>query len=104
MEMRYEFFSWRGFFVGAATICVALVVQSFLGFPAIWAERGTEFAVLIALTGLVVGKVLGIESTLLALDPIIRPEKSGHDKTKPTTQGICPIEVAGHPSHKARAS
>jgi hypothetical protein len=59
MEMRYEFFSWRGFFVGAVTICVALVAQSILGFPAIWADAGTEYAILIALTGLVVGIASG---------------------------------------------
>ncbi|MFW9804612.1 MAG: hypothetical protein ACFFFC_18280 [Candidatus Thorarchaeota archaeon] len=67
MEMRYEFFSWRGFFVGAVTICVALAIQSLLGFPAIWAEMGTEFAVLIALTGLVVGIASG--SILVFLYP-----------------------------------
>ena len=59
MEMRYEFFSWRGFLVGAAIICAALVIQSLLGFPAIWTERGAQFAVQIVLTGLIVGIASG---------------------------------------------
>jgi len=59
MEMRYEFFSWRGFLVGAAIICIALVIQSLLGFPAIWAERGAQFAVQIVFTGLLVGIASG---------------------------------------------
>jgi hypothetical protein len=67
MEMRYEFFSWRGFLVGAAIISVALVLQSVLGFPNIWAESGTQFAIQIVLTGIVVGIASG--SILVFLYP-----------------------------------
>ncbi|MHA2004237.1 MAG: hypothetical protein ACW960_09030 [Candidatus Thorarchaeota archaeon] len=67
MEMRYEFFSWRGFLVGAGVISTALVVQSVLGFPSIWAERGIHFAIQIVLTGIVVGIASG--SILVFLYP-----------------------------------
>jgi hypothetical protein len=67
MEMRYEFFSWKGFLAGAATICVALIIQSLIGFPAIWTESGIQFAILIVLTGLVVGIASG--SILVFLYP-----------------------------------
>jgi hypothetical protein len=65
--MRYEFFSWRGFLAGAGTICIALIIQSLLGFPSIWAESGFQFAILIVLTSLVVGIASG--SILVFLYP-----------------------------------
>ncbi|MFQ5833534.1 MAG: hypothetical protein ACE5H4_12575 [Candidatus Thorarchaeota archaeon] len=59
MVMRYEFFSWRGFFAGAATIVAALTIQSLISFPLVWTERTVEFVFELLLSALVVGVASG---------------------------------------------
>ncbi|RDE14420.1 MAG: hypothetical protein C4K47_04520 [Candidatus Thorarchaeota archaeon] len=52
---RYEFFSWRGFAVGAAIIGVSLLIQASIGFPDVWTESPITYLMLIAASALVVG-------------------------------------------------
>jgi hypothetical protein len=66
-DMKYEFFSWRGFAVGAITIGLAFLFQSVISFPEIWAERGIEYVSLITVSAIVVGIASG--SILVYLFP-----------------------------------
>jgi hypothetical protein len=59
LEMRYEFFSWRGFGVGATIIAASLLVQSMIGFPAIWDSSAIAYLLLILISGVVVGTASG---------------------------------------------
>jgi hypothetical protein len=59
MEMRYEFFSWKGFLVGASVICASLVLQSLLSFPDVWASRSLGYILLILSSCFVVGIASG---------------------------------------------
>jgi len=59
MEMRYEFFSWRGFFAGAVVIAAALIIQSLLSFPDIWSTRSLGYLLQIISSALVVGIASG---------------------------------------------
>ncbi len=59
MVMRYEFFSWRGFFAGAAAIVAALTIQSLVSFPMVWTERTIEFVFELLFSALVVGVASG---------------------------------------------
>jgi hypothetical protein len=67
MSMKYEFFSWRGFVIGAASIILVLVVQSYVSFPVIWVERALPFALHIIGSSLIVGIASG--SVLVYLFP-----------------------------------
>lgn len=52
---HYEFFSWRGFGVGASIIGASMLVQSSIGFPDIWTKSPVTYLILIATSALVVG-------------------------------------------------
>jgi hypothetical protein len=52
---RYEFFSWRGFGIGAMIISVSMLVQSLIGFPDVWTTSPITYLTLIATSALVVG-------------------------------------------------
>ena len=52
---HYEFFSWRGFGVGASIISVSMLVQSSIGFPDVWTKSPVTYLILIATSALVVG-------------------------------------------------
>jgi hypothetical protein len=52
---RYEFFSWKGFGVGAAIIVASMVIQSSIGFPDVWTKSPFTYVTLIAASALVVG-------------------------------------------------
>ncbi|TFG14590.1 hypothetical protein EU537_02680, partial [Candidatus Thorarchaeota archaeon] len=67
MSMKYEFFSWRGFFIGAASIALVLVIQSYVSFPVGWVERAVPFAFHVVGSSLIVGIVSG--SVLVFLFP-----------------------------------
>jgi len=56
---RYEFFSWRGFSVGASIISLSFLIQSLVGFPHIWTESPLPFLLLMAASALVVGTSSG---------------------------------------------
>jgi ABC-type amino acid transport system permease subunit len=58
-QMKYEFFSWRGFAVGAITIGLAFLFQSIISFPEIWFERGFGYTILIVISAMVVGVASG---------------------------------------------
>ena len=66
-ELKYEFFSWRGFAVGAITIGLAFLFQSIISFPDIWIERGIDYAFLIVVSAMIVGIASG--SILVYLFP-----------------------------------
>lgn len=66
-SMKYEFFSWRGFAVGAGVISLSLYLQSIISFPNIWMERSFEFTFLIIISALIVGLASG--SVLIFLFP-----------------------------------
>jgi len=67
-DLRHEFFSWRGFAVGASLIGVILIVQSLLGFPHIWQSADAiAYVVFVVIAGLVVGTSSG--SVLMFLIP-----------------------------------
>jgi hypothetical protein len=57
--MSYEFFSWKGFAVGGASIAAILAIQSVIGFPAIWNLRPLDFLLLVVASSLIVGVVSG---------------------------------------------
>ncbi|MBD3407155.1 MAG: hypothetical protein GF411_13635 [Candidatus Lokiarchaeota archaeon] len=57
--MTYEFFSWRGFFVGALLIVISMVVQSLISFPQIWLERTFSFTFLVAFSAMTIGTASG---------------------------------------------
>ncbi|MFX0108465.1 MAG: hypothetical protein ACFE7R_09295 [Candidatus Hodarchaeota archaeon] len=59
MEMRYEFFSWKGFFAGAIAICTALVIQSIFSFQDVWQQQPANFTLQILFSGVVVGVASG---------------------------------------------
>ncbi|RDE17559.1 MAG: hypothetical protein C4K49_02135 [Candidatus Thorarchaeota archaeon] len=59
LEMRYEFFSWRGFAAGAAIIAASLFLQSIIGFPSVWESSAVAYLILMLLSGLVVGTASG---------------------------------------------
>jgi len=67
MTMKYEFFSWRGFAVGAIVISISLVLQSAISFPDIWTERTVGFSLLIFFSALIIGIASG--SVLVYLFP-----------------------------------
>ena len=67
MTMKYEFFSFKGFLVGAAVISVALVLQSLISFPEIWVTRAVGYSLLIFFSALIVGFSSG--SVLVFLFP-----------------------------------
>ena len=59
MGRKYEFFSWQGFTVGAIVMALSLIVQSFISFDAIWAERALGYVLYIAFSSIVVGITSG---------------------------------------------
>ena len=59
MARKYEFFSWQGFTVGAIVMALSLIVQSFISFDAIWAERALSYVLYIAFSSIVVGITSG---------------------------------------------
>jgi hypothetical protein len=59
LTMTYEFFSWKGFAVGAAFIAAILAIQSMIGFPAVWNQRALDFVLLIVVSSLMVGSASG---------------------------------------------
>ncbi len=65
--MKYEFFSWRGFVIGAASIALVLVIQSYVSFPVIWVERALLFAIHLVGSSIIVGIASG--SVLVFLFP-----------------------------------
>ncbi len=67
MSMKYEFFSWRGFAVGALVIGAALILQSIIGFPQIWIESPVAYSFFIAVSMFIVGFSSG--SVLIFLFP-----------------------------------
>ncbi|MHA1909644.1 MAG: hypothetical protein ACW98Y_20260 [Candidatus Thorarchaeota archaeon] len=67
MTMKYEFFSWKGFLVGAIVISVALVLQSLISFPEIWVTRTLGYSLLIFFSAIIVGISSG--SVLVFLFP-----------------------------------
>lgn len=58
-EMRYEFFSVKGFMVGAVIISGLLVLQSLISFPSIWFDEPVSFGVFIFVSAIVVGFASG---------------------------------------------
>lgn len=66
-SMKYEFFSWKGFAVGAFVISLSLCLQSIISFPNIWMERSFGFSLLIIASALIVGIASG--SVLVFLFP-----------------------------------
>ncbi len=66
-EMKYEFFSWRGFAVGAITIGLAFLFQSIISFPTIWTDDPLSYSLLIVASAFVVGIASG--SILVYLFP-----------------------------------
>ncbi|MDF1539234.1 MAG: hypothetical protein P1Q69_10075 [Candidatus Thorarchaeota archaeon] len=67
MTMKYEFFSWKGFFAGAIVISVSLVLQSLISFPLIWIERSVGYIILIISSAIIIGVSSG--SVLVFLFP-----------------------------------
>ncbi len=67
LEMKYEFFSGRGFAAGAAIIFIIMVVQSLLGFPQIWQDNPTGYLTYVIVSALIVGIASG--SVLVYLFP-----------------------------------
>ncbi len=67
MTMKYEFFSWKGFFAGATVISIALVLQSLISFPLIWIERPVGYILLIFFSAIIIGVSSG--SVLVFLFP-----------------------------------
>ncbi|NWF95726.1 MAG: hypothetical protein HXY34_06255 [Candidatus Thorarchaeota archaeon] len=67
LSMHYEFFSWKGFMVGATMIALLLIVQSWLGFPAVWSQRAIDYVLFIVVSAVVVGTASG--SVLVYLIP-----------------------------------
>ena len=59
MIRRYEFFSWRGFVVGAAIITMSMILQSLVAYPLIWSDRPVSYALLVAVSAVVVGAASG---------------------------------------------
>ncbi|MGY5853840.1 MAG: hypothetical protein RTU92_09760 [Candidatus Thorarchaeota archaeon] len=57
--MKYEFFSWKGFVVGAIAISLAFIFQSIIGFPTIWQYRAAGYVMLIVISAMVVGTASG---------------------------------------------
>ncbi|TFF91572.1 hypothetical protein EU545_03595, partial [Candidatus Thorarchaeota archaeon] len=58
-EMRYEFFSVKGFVVGAAIISALLTVQSLISFPEIWSTEPVRYATFLLVSALIVGFASG---------------------------------------------
>lgn len=67
IEMKYEFFSWKGSITGVVIIVATLVLQSLLGFPQIWTEHPIAFPIFIAFSAITVGVTSG--SVLVYLYP-----------------------------------
>ncbi|MHA2362148.1 MAG: hypothetical protein ACXAB6_09520, partial [Candidatus Thorarchaeota archaeon] len=67
MTMKYEFFSWRGFFVGVIIISFSLALQSVISFPQVWIDRALGYTLLIISSALIVGVASG--SVLIFLFP-----------------------------------
>jgi hypothetical protein len=67
MTMKYEFFSWRGFLTGGAIIGIALILQSWIGFPTIWVERPVGYILLVVSSSIIIGASSG--SVLVFLFP-----------------------------------
>ena len=67
MTMKYEFFSLRGFFVGAIIISISFMLQSVISFPQIWIDRALGYTLLIISSALIVGVASG--SVLIFLFP-----------------------------------
>ncbi|MHA1577508.1 MAG: hypothetical protein ACTSU3_09120, partial [Candidatus Thorarchaeota archaeon] len=67
MTMKYEFFSLRGFAVGAIVISISLILQSGISFPEIWTEQSVGFSFLIISSAIIVGIASG--SVLVYLFP-----------------------------------
>jgi hypothetical protein len=59
MARKYEFFSRQGFITGALSISLMLVIQSLIGFQAIWQERALEYSLFIIFSAIVVGVTSG---------------------------------------------
>jgi hypothetical protein len=51
----YEFFSWRGFGVGALIISASMLIQSSIGFPDVWTKSPVTYLTLVVMSALVVG-------------------------------------------------
>ncbi len=67
-DLRHEFFSWRGFFVGGLFIGALLVIQSYLGFPQVWqGGLAVYFVAYIITSCIIVGLASG--SVLVFLIP-----------------------------------
>ncbi|TFG10837.1 hypothetical protein EU538_00605 [Candidatus Thorarchaeota archaeon] len=58
-EMRYEFFSLKGFVVGAVIIAALLILQSLISFPTIWLNEPLRFGAFILISAFIVGFASG---------------------------------------------
>lgn len=59
MARRYEFFSFKGFMVGAVATGVILLVQSLVSFPQAWIEHPFAYPIYIMLSAMMVGAASG---------------------------------------------
>ncbi len=67
LKMDYEFFSKKGFVSGGLLISVILVIQSIIGFPAVWQENPSGYVTFIIISAVIVGIASG--SVLVYLIP-----------------------------------
>ena len=59
MARKYEFFSWRGFAVGAFVMVLSLIVQSLVSFSSVWTLYALRYGLFVSFSAIVVGIASG---------------------------------------------